>query len=168
VPALRGVAIRERDRVLLLETATEFEPIVIGVIDGFEPCETPRRAGPSVELKVDDLRAGAEGGALGAASFSASKRGRPPCWAACLAPLKMRAQARDHTARLVAAASSKRFAPVWRRSNESNEHEEQWRVFNLGDQTVRLPLMSKTTRLSARKSADPNTRRTSSGPFQFA
>jgi hypothetical protein len=54
LPALRGVAIRERDRVLLLETATELEPIVIGVIDGFEPRETPSRAGPTVELKVDE------------------------------------------------------------------------------------------------------------------
>jgi hypothetical protein len=54
LPALRGVASRERDRVLLLETGTELEPIVIGVIDGFEPREAPRRPGPSVELKVDE------------------------------------------------------------------------------------------------------------------
>jgi hypothetical protein len=54
VPALRGVAIRERDRVLLLATANELEPIVIGVIDGFEPREAERRAGPSVALAVDE------------------------------------------------------------------------------------------------------------------
>jgi hypothetical protein len=54
VPTLRGVAIRERDRVLLLDTANELEPIVIGVIDGFEPREAERRPGPSVELAIDE------------------------------------------------------------------------------------------------------------------
>jgi hypothetical protein len=38
----------------LLETENELEPIVIGVIDGFEPRETERRAGPSIELAVDE------------------------------------------------------------------------------------------------------------------
>ncbi len=37
----------------LLESGIELEPIVIGVIDGIEPCEAPRRAVPSAELKVD-------------------------------------------------------------------------------------------------------------------
>jgi hypothetical protein len=54
LPTLRGVAIRERDRVLLLVTANELEPIVIGVIDGFEPREAERRPGPSVELAIDE------------------------------------------------------------------------------------------------------------------
>lgn len=40
--------------------------------------------------------------------------------------------------------------------------------FTWATRRYELPLMSKTTRLSARKSADPNTRRMSSGPFQFA
>jgi hypothetical protein len=54
LPALRGVAIRERDRVLLLETANALEPIVIGVIDGFEPREAERRPGPNVELAINE------------------------------------------------------------------------------------------------------------------
>jgi hypothetical protein len=40
--------------------------------------------------------------------------------------------------------------------------------FTWATRRYELPLMSKTTRLSARKSADPNIRRMSSGPFQLA
>jgi hypothetical protein len=55
VPTLRGVAVRERDRVLLLQTANEPDPILVGVVDGFEPRETERRPGPSVELAIDEV-----------------------------------------------------------------------------------------------------------------
>jgi hypothetical protein len=55
VPTLRGVAVRERDRVLLLPTPNELEPILVGVVDGFEPRETERRPGPSLELAIDEV-----------------------------------------------------------------------------------------------------------------
>jgi hypothetical protein len=54
VPTLRGVAVRERERVLLLQTSGEPDPIVVGVLDGFEARAAGRR-GPSVELALDEV-----------------------------------------------------------------------------------------------------------------
>jgi hypothetical protein len=55
-PTLQGLVVREGDRVLLLEAAGADEPVVIGVVDGFRRRdEAPRSAGPSVELKADEM-----------------------------------------------------------------------------------------------------------------
>lgn len=54
VPTLRGLALREQDRVLL-QPVDNHEPIVVGVVDGFARRELPaRRPGPTVELKPDE------------------------------------------------------------------------------------------------------------------
>jgi hypothetical protein len=55
VPTLRGVAARAGDRVLMLQTGNELEPIVVGVVDGIEPRETQRSPGPSLELALDQV-----------------------------------------------------------------------------------------------------------------
>jgi len=55
VPTLRGIAVRARDRVLLLQASDQSDPIVVGVVDGFEPREVERRPGPSIELASDEV-----------------------------------------------------------------------------------------------------------------
>jgi hypothetical protein len=55
-PTLRGVVVREGDRVLLLPATNEAEPIVVGVVDGFARRSEPvRNEGPIVELKADEV-----------------------------------------------------------------------------------------------------------------
>jgi hypothetical protein len=55
LPTLRGVAVQEQDRVLLLETSAESDPIVVGVIDGCAPRETEQRPSSSLVLAADDV-----------------------------------------------------------------------------------------------------------------
>ncbi len=55
VPTLRGLSIREGDRLLLQHVVGSSEPVVIGVIDGFSPrAPLLRHHGPRLELKADE------------------------------------------------------------------------------------------------------------------
>lgn len=54
VPCLRGLAARTGDRVLLQHPRGAREPVVVGVIDGFEERPAPRLSGPSLELQADE------------------------------------------------------------------------------------------------------------------
>jgi virulence-associated protein VagC len=55
LPALHNLAIRERDRVLLLRPANADSPIVIGVVDGFAKRPDPTfEAKHTVTLKPDE------------------------------------------------------------------------------------------------------------------
>lgn len=55
LPILRGLVIRERDRVLVMPTANEPEPIVVGVVDGFtRRAEPPQTSAVQLELRGDE------------------------------------------------------------------------------------------------------------------
>jgi hypothetical protein len=54
LPTLRGLAIREGDRVLLIKPANWSEAIVTGVVDGFAPRARPTGAAATLSVKSDE------------------------------------------------------------------------------------------------------------------
>jgi hypothetical protein len=56
VPTLQGLALRSGDRVLVSRAGGLPEPIVVGVVDGFEERPEPsQRGGPTVEIQPDEV-----------------------------------------------------------------------------------------------------------------
>ena len=54
VPTLQGLAVRPRDRVLVMQPAGLPEPVVTGVLDGFTRREPQTRVGAQLALKNDE------------------------------------------------------------------------------------------------------------------
>lgn len=54
VPTLQGLAVRVRDRVLVMQPAGLPEPLVTGVLDGFTRREPQTRTGAELSLKSDE------------------------------------------------------------------------------------------------------------------
>jgi hypothetical protein len=63
-PILKGLSVRPADRVLVLKLPREWEPVVVGVIDGFDRRPVPQRqVAQTLELKPDQvLQINAENG----------------------------------------------------------------------------------------------------------